>query len=104
MISCNSRPTFKIAVQKVWTFSLTDEPDTAITITVNGVRVADISAKTCEYSNWGDYWTNTDYEAAEMTVISSSNDLLDGYKVVGKEGNYMIYFKLFAVVKLVYLM
>ena len=83
---------------------MTDEPDTAITITVNGVRVAELSANFCENINWGKNWKNTDFEAAEIKVSAYGNDVIDGYRVVGKEGNYMIYFKLFAVVKLVYLM
>ena len=68
-LSCNSNamqfPTdFPTAVQKIWTFSLTDEPDTAITIDINGVRLAEMSANSCDKENWRESWTNTDYEEA----------------------------------------
>ena len=48
-----------------------------------------MSANSCDKENWRESWTNTDYEEAEIIIRGSNNDLLDGYKVVGKEGNYM---------------
>ena len=92
-------------VQKFWKSEQVYFYRAPPTITVNGVRVADISANFCENLNWGKKWKNTDFEAAEIKVSAFGNNVIDGYRVVGKEGNlYMIYFKLFAVVKLVYLM
>ena len=98
---CHSKTDFPTAnfptdVQKIWSVSLTNEPDVAITVDVNGVRVAEMSADLCDKEDWRNNWKNFDFEKAEVNVYSSAEDTVDGYKVVVKEGNYinMNYFKL----------
>ena len=85
---------FPTDVRKIWSISLTNEPDIVITVDVNGVRVAEMSDEFCDMEDWKDNWEQFDFEKAEISIYSSAEDMVDGYKVVVKEGNYMNYFKL----------
>ena len=85
---------FPTDVQKIWSISLTNEPDIVITVDVNEVRVAEMSDEFCDMEDWKDNWKNFDFKEAEISIYSSAEDMVDGYKVVVKEGNYMNYFKL----------
>ena len=98
-INCHGERDFPTAnfptdVQKIWSISLTNDPDIVITVDVNGVRVAEMSADFCDNEDWEDNWKNYDFKKAQIDVYSSVGDMVDGYKVVVKEGNYMNYFKL----------
>jgi len=79
-----SADTFPTSVQKVWTISLTGELEPALTVDVNGVRVAEMSSDFCTEDGWKEKLANIDYEAAEFKV-QSDFDTIDGYMVVDKE-------------------
>lgn len=85
---------FPTDVQKIWSISLTNDP--VITVDVNGFRLAEMSADFCDYEGWEENWEKFDFEKAEINVYTSTEEMVDGYKVVVKEGNYinMNYFKL----------
>ena len=85
---------FPTYARKIWSISLTNEPDIVITVDVNGVRVAEMSADFCDKEGWELGWEIFDIKETEIDVITSTGDMIDGYKVVVKEGNYMNYFKL----------
>ena len=85
---------FPTDVRKIWSISLTSEPDIVITVDVNGVRVAEMSADFCDKKGWEIGWETFDIKETEIHVLTSTGDMVDGYKVVVKEGNYMNYFKL----------
>ena len=78
---------FPTDVRKIWSISLTNEPDIAITVDVNGVRVAEMSADFCDKEGWKIDWESTDIKETEIYVSTSTVDMIDGYKVVVKEGN-----------------